>query len=254
MSSLNQGVVMEAEGLEVRVLGQPAVTWHWRITASRLISALTVTNTSDASMTDVTVSVQVHGNGRELAPAWSRTHDGVLAAGAEVSWTDFAAFTPPVDYLRGLNESHPASITVTVSRLWADKAELATLSAFSPQRVVQRTIYYEALAAFVQPNTRAVLSVLDGASEILGRNTDSAAIDGYQGGPERAAQIAAAVYESLRSRRIRYIEPPASFERTGQKVRTTAQVLEDRFGTCIDLAVAYAAAWRPPDCIRWFGS
>ncbi len=49
------------------------------------------------------------------------------------------------------------------------------------------------------------------------------------------------MYESLRSRRIRYIEPPASFERTGQKVRTTAQVLEDRFGTCIDLAVAYAA-------------
>ncbi|OQQ26371.1 DNA/RNA helicase [Prescottella equi] len=242
MSSLNQGVVMEAEGLEVRVLGQPAVNLALAHNGVPLISALTVTNTSDASMTDVTVSVQLHGNGRELAPAWSRTHDGVLAAGAEVSWTDFAAFTPPVDYLRGLNESHPASITVTVSRLWADKAELATpIRVLAHNEWYNAPIYYEALAAFVQPNTRAVLSVLDGASEILGRNTDSAAIDGYQGGPERAAQIAAAVYESLRSRRIRYIEPPASFERTGQKVRTTAQVLEDRFGTCIDLAVAYAA-------------
>lgn len=242
MSSLNQGVVMEAEGFEVRVLGQPAVNLALAHNGVPLISALTVTNTSDAPMTDVTVSVQLHGNGRELAPAWSRTHDGVLAAGAEVSWTDFAAFTPPVDYLRGLNESHPASITVTVSRLWADKAELATpIRVLAHNEWYNAPIYYEALAAFVQPNTRAVLSVLDGASEILGRNTDSAAIDGYQGGPERAAQIAVAVYESLRSRRIRYIEPPASFERTGQKVRTTAQVLEDRFGTCIDLAVAYAA-------------
>ncbi|NKS42692.1 DUF3320 domain-containing protein [Rhodococcus hoagii] len=242
MSSLDRGVVMEAEGLEVRVLGQPAVNLALAHNGVPLISALTVTNTSDTPMTDVTVSVQLHGNGRELAPAWSRTHDGVLAAGAEVSWTDFAAFTPPVDYLRGLNESHPASITVTVSRLWADKAELATpIRVLAHNEWYNAPIYYEALAAFVQPNTRAVLSVLDGASEILGRNTDSAAIDGYQGGPERAAQIAAAVYESLRSRRIRYIEPPASFERTGQKVRTTAQVLEDRFGTCIDLAVAYAA-------------
>ncbi|RVW08232.1 DUF3320 domain-containing protein [Prescottella agglutinans] len=242
MSSLEQGVVMESDGLEVRLLGQPAVNLALAHNGVPLISELSVTNTSGQPMTDVTVTVQLHGNGRELAPAWSRTHDGVLEAEAEVSWSDFAAFMPPVDYLKGLNESHPASITVTVTRLWADKAELATpIRVLAHNEWYNAPIYYEALGAFVQPNTRAVLSVLDGASEILGRNTDSAAIDGYQGGPERAAQIAAAVYESLRSRRIRYIEPPASFERTGQKVRTTSQVLEDRFGTCIDLAVAYAA-------------
>ena len=71
---------MEAEGLEVRVLGQPAVNLALAHNGVPLISALTVTNTSDTPMTDVTVSVQLHGNGRELAPAWSRTHDGVLAA------------------------------------------------------------------------------------------------------------------------------------------------------------------------------
>ncbi|WP_305094533.1 DUF4011 domain-containing protein [Prescottella sp. R16] len=242
MGSLEQGVVVEADGFEVRLLGQPAVNLALAHNRVPLISALTVVNTSGQPMTDVSVTVQLHGNGRELAPAWSRTHDGVLDADAAVSWTDFAAFTPPVDYLRGLNESHPASITVTIGRLWAGTTELAV-----PTRILAHNewfnapIYYESLAAFVQPNTRAVLSVLDAASEILGRNTDSSAIDGYQGGPERAAKIAAAVYEALRSRRIRYINPPASFERTGQKVRTTAQVIEDRFGTCIDLSVTYAA-------------
>ncbi|GBF17232.1 hypothetical protein Br6_04638 [Rhodococcus sp. Br-6] len=63
MSSLDQGVVMEAEGLEVRVLGQPAVNLALAHNGVPLISALTVTNTSDAPMTVVTVSVQLHGNG-----------------------------------------------------------------------------------------------------------------------------------------------------------------------------------------------
>src|SRR5690606_15293404 len=40
---------------------------------------------------------------------------------------------------------------------------------------------------------------------------------------------------------IHYIDPPAYYEDTGQKVRTTAQVLDQRQGTCIDLCVTYAA-------------
>jgi hypothetical protein len=102
-------------------------------------------------------------------------------------------------------------------------------------------IFYDSLAAFVQPNTRAVRKVLDEASDLLQRQMSSASLDAYQQGPERAALIAAAVYEALRTHEIRYISPPASFENTGQKVRTTTQVLDERFGTCIDLAVTYAA-------------
>lgn len=102
-------------------------------------------------------------------------------------------------------------------------------------------IFYDSLAAFVQPNTRAVRKVLGEAADLLQKQTSSASLDAYQQGPERAALIANAVYEALRAHEIRYISPPASFENTGQKVRTTAQVLEERFGTCIDLAVTYAA-------------
>ncbi len=112
--------------------------------------------------------------------------------------------------------------------------------------MVQRTDLLRGTRAFVQPNTRAVLVCARPAPRRSWGKHDSAAIDGTRGGPERAAQIAAAVYESLRSRRIRYIEPPASFERTGQKVRTTAQVLEE-VRHLYRLAVAYAAAWRPPE-------
>ncbi|MBM4606425.1 hypothetical protein GS575_27970 [Rhodococcus hoagii] len=239
------------------MLGQPAVNLALAHNGVPLISALTVTNTSDTPMTDVTVSVQLHGNGRELAPAWSRTHDGVLAAGAEVSWTDFAAFTPPVDYLRGLNESHPASITVTVSRLWADKAELATpIRVLAHNEWYNAPIYYEALAPSSNPTPGRSCPCSTAPRRSWGATPTvplSTATRAAPSGPRRSPRRG--VYESLRSRRIRYIEPPASFERTGQKVRTTAQVLEDRFRHL------YRPGRRlrglpggPPDCIRWFGS
>ncbi|MBM4606424.1 hypothetical protein GS575_27965 [Rhodococcus hoagii] len=89
MSSLDRGVVMEAEGLEVRVLGQPAVNLALAHNGVPLISALTVTNTSDTPMTDVTSRC----NCTATVANWHRPgHALTMAswpAGAEVSWTDF---------------------------------------------------------------------------------------------------------------------------------------------------------------------
>ena len=41
---------------------------------------------------------------------------------------------------------------------------------------------------------------------------------------------------------VTYVNPPASFEKSGQKVRSPSRVLEARMGTCLDLAVLAAAA------------
>ena len=49
------------------------------------------------------------------------------------------------------------------------------------------------------------------------------------------------MYEALRQAGINYQGLPASFENTGQKVRTTAAVLDGRLGNCLDLSVTYAA-------------
>ncbi|MGW0178965.1 hypothetical protein [Nocardia sp. NPDC003345] len=157
-------------------------------------------------------------------------------------WDDFSAFAPPTPYLSELNESHPATLSVTVSRLWGPDVHLTVpIKVLAHNEWFNAPIFYDSLAAFVQPNTNAVHSVLDDAAELLRSQTGNPSLSGYQEGPERAALIAAAIYEVLRTRQIRYINPPASFEDTGQKIRTSAQVLAQRFGTCIDLSVAYAA-------------
>lgn len=229
-------------GLEVEILAQPAINLALVHNSVPPLSGLRVTNQSGAAVVDLTVTVQIHGNGAELTPRWSRTYDGELADDTTAAWDDFAGVVPTIAYLRSLNESHPATVAVTVSRLWGSDVHLAVpIKVLAHNEWFNAPIFYDSLAAFVQPNTASVRSVLDGAAELLGAQTGKTSISGYQGGPERAALIAAALYESLRSRGIRYIDPPASFESTGQKVRTTAQVLDERFGTCIDLSVTYAA-------------
>ena len=101
----------------------------------------------------------------------------------------------------------------------------------------------EMLAAHVQPNASAVAALMPDVSDRLNAATGRSAIDGYQTeNPERVDAIAQAVYEAMRARDIRYAEPPASWGLDGQKIRTPAEVLEGRLGTCLDTVVTMAAA------------
>lgn len=101
---------------------------------------------------------------------------------------------------------------------------------------------HESLTAFVTPRARAIQDLVSDASDLLGQRTGSPSIEGYQGGADRTMAIAGAIYDAMRDRQIRYINPPASFEGTGQKIRPPHEVLVDRWGTCLDLATTYAAA------------
>ena len=100
----------------------------------------------------------------------------------------------------------------------------------------------EILAAFVLPNAPAVMSILSRASKILGEHTGRAAFNGYQDkSRKRAWEQVAAIYKAIGEAGIRYIAPPASFENTGQKIRFPSDILEQRFGTCLDLVLLFCA-------------
>jgi len=100
----------------------------------------------------------------------------------------------------------------------------------------------EILAAFVLPNDRAVMTILSRAAEILRGNTGRAAFNSYQDkSRQRAWEQIASIYRAIGELGIRYIVPPASFENTGQKIRTPSDILEQRFATCLDLSLLFAA-------------
>lgn len=230
------------DGVRIEVRAQPAANLALVHNRVPLITALTITNESEIPLCGLRASIRLVGTDADLAEEWTRTLSADLPSGATAAWSDLGDVVPAIDHLADLNESHPGAIHVAVSAAGRESfVHRIPIQILAHNEWFNAPVFYDSLAAFVQPNTRAVRTVLDRAAELLRAQTASSSLDAYQQGPERASLIAAAVYESLRTRQIRYISPPASFENTGQKVRTTGQVLDERFGTCIDLAVTYAA-------------
>ena len=100
----------------------------------------------------------------------------------------------------------------------------------------------EMVAAFVQPNDPAVDYLLKGAALVLEAAGKSGSIDGYDQGAKRAWELASGLWTAVLQRKLNYALPPASFEHAGQKVRSPSQVLDAGLGTCLDLALMFAAA------------
>lgn len=100
----------------------------------------------------------------------------------------------------------------------------------------------EMVAAFVQPNDQAIDRLLKGAALALQTGGKSGSIDGYTHGSKRAWELASGIWTSVLQRRLNYALPPASFEHTGQKVRSPSQVLDGGLATCLDLALLFAAS------------
>ena len=102
----------------------------------------------------------------------------------------------------------------------------------------------EIIAAHVLPNDPAVERILAEASKLLLEKTQDGSLSGYQSGdPSRAYAQAAAIYFAAARQKINYINPPASFEKYGQKIRTPEHLLDRKLGTCMDTTALLAACF-----------
>jgi len=225
-----------AGGVRLQIEFQPRVNYSLVLSGIPFIRAVVVHNETGADLPAVELAAALGlTTGAEVV--WRRSIAGPLVAGGVTRIDDprdFDLFSP---LLAGASESAIATLDVTAN----EARILATVEVSAFNEWLNFPGLHASIAAFVQPNTSAVTTILRAASDLLLKKTNSGSLEGYQSGPERAHQLAAAIYESIRALGVTYINPPASFERTGQKVRTTEQVLRDRFGTCVDLAVLYAA-------------
>ncbi len=147
------------------------------------------------------------------------------------------------DFLAGLNEKISGSLNVEILE---NGSVISTRTA--PVSLLARNEWCglvslpEILAAFILPNDPAVMTILGRASELLREHTERAAFNGYQDKSRRRAwDQVAAIYKAIGELGIRYISPPASFENTGQKIRFPSAIRAQRFGTCLDLCLLFAA-------------
>jgi hypothetical protein len=110
------------------------------------------------------------------------------------------------------------------------------------------------LPSFVLPRDAAITRIVDQAQRALCTLADDpdAAFDGYQGlgiragdDPAEAVDVQAqALWAALTwDIGLAYVNPPPTYTAAAQRVRNPSAVLEERRGTCIDLALLLAACW-----------
>lgn len=175
------------------------------------------------------------GTSRRFDPLTVGPGGEVLLDGTDVAWPlDHAAFA-------AFDEARTVSLRINATVDDVVATETTSVRLLARDEWYARSIP-ELLAAFITPNAPAVRQVLDRAADLLKERTGDPSLDGYQSGSDRAVEIGRAIYDALASFGIRYTEPPASFEATGQKIRPVERMLAERWGTCLDLTVAYAAA------------
>jgi hypothetical protein len=151
----------------------------------------------------------------------------------------------PASMLR-IGEQRPGDIRVTLRDnkgvVLADAAKEVNILAANQWKATPPQLALEMLAAYIQPNAAAIAPLMVDISDRLHALTGNSAIDGYQSeNPERVDAIARAAFQAIKARDIRYAEPPASWGDIGQKVRTPAEVLDGRLGTCLDTTLTLAA-------------
>lgn len=210
-----------------------------------IVRRLTVTNETDDDLADVHLGIELHDlDGAVLAAPWGK-HLEVLPTRTPVTFESVLVKPDPAATIT-VDEQRPASLVVEVVAGEASRRTTETVRLLAYNQWVaepnRTALSLELLSAFVLPNHPAVSELLADAREDLRRTTGSPSTQGYQAGPERADEIAGAIYRAAQFRRIAYSDPPASWG-AGQKVRTPDQVLARRgVGTCLDTTVLLAAA------------
>ena len=96
-------------------------------------------------------------------------------------------------------------------------------------------------AALSPPITLPSIPIIKRASEILKEWTNNNALMATnQRILTKCEKMAGALFESIMELHITYSNPPASFEKEGQRIRLSDEVLSTKLGTCLDTTILYA--------------
>ncbi|OPZ35210.1 MAG: hypothetical protein BWY98_00797 [Tenericutes bacterium ADurb.BinA155] len=92
------------------------------------------------------------------------------------------------------------------------------------------------------PNDDLVRELADKAAKKLEEKYHRSAFAGYQfEDPDKIVEELDAIFLAIKDEGIHYSNPPASFEKTFQRIRLPHTVLSEKTGTCIDFAILFAS-------------
>lgn len=203
-----------------------------------LVRNILIKNNSDEEIKNVILKISFEP---EFAKEYTHTVD-VLPAHTEVEVSP-VKIVLSTEFLFSLTERMVAQLSV---ELWCDdeliSSDSTNIDLLAFDQWTGCFLMPELIAAFVTPNHPTVSNMLSKASEYMAKWGKRPKITGYltRSADEVKVQMAA-IYAALQSQNIVYNNVPPSYERLGQRVRLPYSVIENRQGTCLDLAVTYAS-------------
>jgi len=152
---------------------------------------------------------------------------------------------PNNNYFFDLNEAEHAQLHVKITAPGFEEAiKIIPIDILAKDEWGATRGLPELIAAHIQPNTVEIDRIISEASRILKSSDSSLSMDGYQSkNRERVWKQVNAIYKVLCGLEIQYAPPPASFEKTGQKIRSTSQILAGKVSTCLDTTLLMAACY-----------
>lgn len=205
-----------------------------------ILTNLTIGCSSSSKLSGATIRLSVESLGIELTEPWiTRASAGnetqLIVERPEILWKN-------VELLE-VADTQPAEIVVTI-----EQADGHVSRAVFQSFVSSADAWYQdnplgplSLAVFVRPNDPRLREILSTASASLLASTGSGGLSGYQDA-KRVLPMVEAIYRAVQALEISYSNPPASWDIVdGQRIRSTAQILDERVGTCLDTAVLFAA-------------
>ena len=205
-----------------------------------IIEKITIENPTNEALTDIRVTLRA-------APPIIREKTWTInrvAPGSRLSVRDVS--TPlDIERLEGLGEAEIGELEFRMEaqghRTIIEKHRIELLARDEWGGVRDMA---QILAAFVSPNDPAVARVLKDAARLLEAAGHDDSMDGYQSAdPRRAYLLAGAIWSAVTGLGLTYAEPPASFEREGQKIRGPGRIIGEGLATCLDSTLFLAAAF-----------
>jgi len=197
-----------------------------------LVNRLTISNISSANIENIHIRIKL---APEYGDLWEQSVQTIPKKKNFV--LEHIDIPISLEKLRSVKESEQAYLKTEISsngnNLFSDTKSIA-VHAYNEWYF--HPLISESLAGFILPNSEAVI-------EIIKHLDPSISVDGYQSGNiSKIEALVSAIYIVLNKRlRIKYITPPASFEKTGQKILLPEDIMNLNRGTCLDLALLYAA-------------
>lgn len=225
-----------SNGVDFQIAAEPLLTYVTAFNGRPFLYGLAVE--SKVEILDPTVTVAITSQGHALSQPWSVELGRIDQV--QVVFEDLPiSFDSQV--LLQQSQSHVGEIRVSVANSEGFLAEVfwnVQIDSPNTWRITDNNI--TSLAAFVQPQDPTLSLLQEKALQILRERELTPAWSGYQSS-SHVRPMVEALYSSVLSLGVNYSNPPASWDASGQRIRSAQTVVEEKLGTCLDTALLFAS-------------